>query len=172
MMLLKYIKIRSYETGLVFRDREFKGLLTTGTHWLLDLLSKTRVEIVSQRAPWLVHEQLDMIVKSSALAGRAVALDLKDHERGLVRIDGRFSHVLAPGLYAYWVGQKEVRVEIVDALQVRFDHKDLSVIVRSPAAKLLLDICNVERDRVGVVHRRPLRRYAAAGSVRLVEGTG
>jgi hypothetical protein len=35
--------------------------------------------------------------------------------------------------------------------QVRFDHKDLSVIVRSPAAKLLLDICNVDRDRVGVL---------------------
>ena len=58
MTLLKYIKIRSYETGLVFRDREFKGLLATGTHWLLDLLGKTRVEIVSQRVPWLVHEQL------------------------------------------------------------------------------------------------------------------
>jgi hypothetical protein len=139
MTLLKYIKIRSYEMGLVFRDREFRGLLATGTHWLLDLLGKTRVEVVSQRAPWLVHEQLDMIVKSGALAGRAVALDLMDHERGLVWIDGRFSHLLAPGLCAYWVGQKEVRVEIVDARQVRFDHKDLSVIVRSPTAKQLLD---------------------------------
>ena len=38
MMLLKYIKIRSYEMGLVFRDHEFRGLLATGTHWLLDLL--------------------------------------------------------------------------------------------------------------------------------------
>ena len=36
MMLLKYIMIRSYEVGLVFRDREFKGLLATGTHWLLE----------------------------------------------------------------------------------------------------------------------------------------
>jgi hypothetical protein len=115
MTLLKYIKIRGYETGLVFRYREFKGLLATGTHWLLDLLGKIRIEVVSQRAPWLVHEQLYMIVKSGALAGRAVTLDLKDHERGLVWIDGRFSHILAPGLYAYWLGQKEVRVEVVDA---------------------------------------------------------
>jgi regulator of protease activity HflC (stomatin/prohibitin superfamily) len=151
MMLLKYIKIRSYEMGLVFRDREFKGLLATGTHWLLDILGKNRVEIVSQRAPWLVHEQLDMIVKSGALAGRALVLDLKDIERALVWIDGRFSHILPPGLHAYWLGQKEVRVEIIDARQVRFDHKDLSVIVRSQGAKLALDICNVERDRVGVL---------------------
>ena len=131
MMLLKYIKIRSYEMGLLFRDREFKGLLATGTHWLLDLLGKTRVEIVSQRAPWLVHEQLDMIVKSGALAGRAVALDLKDHERGLVWVDGRFSHILPKGLFAYWTGRRDVQIEIIDARTVRFEHKDAKVIMRS-----------------------------------------
>ena len=151
MFLFKRFTIRSYEMGLYFRDGEFVGLLGEGKHWVFDPLGKIRVEIVSQRDPWLVHEQLDVIVKSGALKDCAVVLDLKDHERGLVWIDGRFSHVLAPGLYAYWLGQKEVRVEIVDARQVRFDHKDLSVIVRSPAAKVLLDICNVERDRIGVL---------------------
>ncbi len=38
MMLFKRIKIRSYETGLYFRDGEFKGLLGEGRHWLFDLL--------------------------------------------------------------------------------------------------------------------------------------
>jgi len=33
----------------------------------------------------------------------------------------------------------------------RFDHKDLSVIIRSQGAKLALDICGVERDRMGVL---------------------
>ena len=123
--MFKRIKIRSYEMGLLFRDGEFRGLLETGTHWLLDPLGKIRVEVASQRAPWLVHEKLDMIVKSGVLADLAVVLDLKDYERGLVWIDGRFSHVLAPGLFAYWTGQKEVHVEIVDARSVRFEHKDL-----------------------------------------------
>ena len=57
---------------------------------------------MSQREPWLVHEKLDVIVKSGALKDRAVVLDLKDYERALVWIDGRFSHILPPGLYAYW----------------------------------------------------------------------
>ena len=52
--------------------------------------------MVALRAPWLVHEQLDVIVKSGALRDRAVVLDLMDHQRALVRIDGRFSHVLPP----------------------------------------------------------------------------
>src|SRR5215467_10581235 len=149
--MLKIVKIRSYEMGLYFRDGEFKGLLGKGWHWFFHPLDKVRAEVVSQRAPWLVHDKLDMIVKSGALAERAVVLDLKDHQRALVWIDGRFSHVLPPGLHAYWTGQKEVRVEVVDARQVRFDHKDLSVIVRSQGAKLPLDICTVERDRVGVL---------------------
>ncbi len=84
MFIFKYIKIRSYEIGLHFRDREFKGLLTEGRHWLFDPLGKVRVEIVSQRDPWLVHDKLDMIVRSGALAGHAVVLDLKDYQRGLV----------------------------------------------------------------------------------------
>jgi len=150
-MLLKYIKIRSYEMGLVFRDREFAGLLGPGSHWLLDLLCRTRVQVVSRRAPWLLHEQLDLIVKSGALAGRAAVIDLKDHERALVWIDGRFSQILAPSLYAYWTGPTDVRVEVVSTLAVRCEHKDLKAIVRAADAKLRLDICEVARDHVGVL---------------------
>ena len=177
--MLKRIKIRSYEMGLVFRDREFHGLLAAGTHWLLDLLGRLRVEIVSKRDPWLVHEKLDVIVKSGALAGRAEVLDLKDHERALVWLDGRFSHILPPGLYAWWTGQKDVRVEVLDARIVRFEHKDLKVIAGTVSARQLLDICDVQRDRVGVLFidgryegTLPPGRYAfwkGAADARVVE---
>jgi regulator of protease activity HflC (stomatin/prohibitin superfamily) len=151
MMLFKRIKIRSYEMGLHFRDGEFKGLMGAGPHWLFDPLMKARVYVVSQRDPWLVHDKLDMIVKSGALKDRAVVLDLKDHQRGLVWIEGRFSHVLGPGLYAYWIGARDVRVEIIDARQVRFEHEDLKVITRSQAAGRFLDICTVNRSCAGVL---------------------
>jgi regulator of protease activity HflC (stomatin/prohibitin superfamily) len=150
MFLFKHVIIRSYEAGLHFHDGEFKGLLPAGRHWLFNPLGKVRVDVVSQRAPWLAHEKLDMIVKSGALAGRAEVIDLKDYQRALVWIDGRFSHVLPPGLYAYWTGVKDVRVEIVDARKVRFQHADFKMIVRSPHAAQVLDICTVERNHVGV----------------------
>ena len=88
MFLFKRVKIRSYEIGLYFRDGEFKRLLPAGRYWLFDPLWKVQVDIVSQRAPWLVHEKLDVIVKSGALAGRAEVVDLKDYERALVWIEG------------------------------------------------------------------------------------
>jgi regulator of protease activity HflC (stomatin/prohibitin superfamily) len=148
--MFKRIHIHSYEVGLYFRDGEFRGLLAPGRRWLFDPLWKTRVDVVSQRAPWLQHDKLDMIVRSGALAGRAEVLDLKDYQRALVWIDGRFSHILPPGLYAYWTGVKDVRVEAIDARQVRFVHQDFKVIVRSPLASQVLDICKVERSHVGV----------------------
>jgi regulator of protease activity HflC (stomatin/prohibitin superfamily) len=45
-----------------------------------------------------------------------------------------------------------VRVEIVDIRSVRFQHEQFKVIVRSPMANRLLDICAVQRDRVGVLY--------------------
>ena len=151
MLILKRYKIRNYEMGLVFRDGEFRGLLAGGVHWRVDLLNKLRVDVVSQRDPWLVHEKLDLIVKSGALKDRAVVLDLKDHERALVWIDDRFSHILPAGEYAYWTSQKKVRVEIVDARKVRFEHDEFKVIVRSPLVQRVLDVCTVQRDHAGVL---------------------
>jgi len=151
MFFFKHVKIRNYEIGLRFRDREFQGLMLWGSHWIFDPLWKTRVEIVSRRDPWLVHEQLDMIVKSGALQDRAVVLDLKDYERALVWIEGRFSHVLPPGLYAYWTTLRNVRVETIDARGVRFEHKDLPVILRSQMSAALLETATVEAGHAGVL---------------------
>ncbi len=149
--MLKRIKILSYQIGLVWRDGEFKGLLTEGQHWRFDPSFKLRWETVSMREPWLVHEKLDLMVKSGALEDRAVVLDLKDRQHGLVWIEGRFSHVLPPGLYAYWTGIKNVRVDVVDAKAAQFEHDDLNLIARSPTAAEVLDICSIKRDNEGVL---------------------
>lgn len=151
MMFLKRFKIRSYEMGLLFRDGEFQGLRTEGVYWFFDPLNKVRLDIVSQRDPWLLHEKLDLIIRSGALAERATVLDLSDHERALVWIDNRFSHVLSAGQYAYWNSVRKVRVEVIDIRQPRFVHEQFKVIVRTPTAARLLDVCSVSRDHLGVL---------------------
>lgn len=167
LFLLKTVKLRSFEIGLYFRDGEFRGLLGEGRRWFFDPLGKVSVQVVSLRAPWLAHEQLDVIVNSGALADRAVVLDLKDHQRALVWIDGRFSHVLPPGVYAYWTTHRKVTTEIIDACQARFQHKDLAVVVQSAMASRVLDAYAVEQGHVGVlfldgnyVETLPPGRYA------------
>ena len=55
---------------------------------MFDPLWKIRVDVVSQRDPWIENDKLDVIVKSGALAELAKIVDLKDNERALVWIVG------------------------------------------------------------------------------------
>lgn len=147
--MFKFIKIREFHVGLLFRDGEFRGLLEPGRHRFFDPFGRVKVEIVSRRAPWLVHEQLDVIVKSGVLAGQAQVVDLKDYERALVWVDGRFSHVLPPGLYAYWTAFRDVKIEVVDARPVRFTHVDVPVIVKSALVERVLEVHAVPAGHMG-----------------------
>ncbi|TWT80385.1 SPFH domain / Band 7 family protein [Planctomycetes bacterium CA13] len=154
-MMFKKIHVRSYEVGMKFRDGEFVSLLGAGKHFVFTRFGQTKVQVVSKRDPWIARgdasDQLDVIVKSGALSGKAEVVDLKDHERALVWIDGRFSRVLGPGLYAYWIGVREVRIETVTIENARLEHKELASIVRGVDATRFLDVCKVERDHVGVL---------------------
>src|ERR1043165_9226094 len=115
LMIFKRVKIHAHEVGLYFHDGEFRGLLDEGRHWFFDPFGRVMIGVVSLRTPWFAHEKLDVIVKSGVLEGRALVLDLKDHERALIWIDGRFSHIVPAGLYAYWTAFRKVKAEIVDA---------------------------------------------------------
>jgi regulator of protease activity HflC (stomatin/prohibitin superfamily) len=153
MFFIKNVKVRSYEKGLYFRDREFKGLLDAGRHRFIDPLFRVKVYVVSQRTPWIEHEDLDVIVKSGALEGHATVVDLKDYQRALVWIEGRFEKVLGPGLYALWTKFCDVHVEVIDARQVRVDHEDLNIIAKSKHVENDLNISTVEVGYAGVYFR-------------------
>lgn len=151
MFPFRRFRVRTWEMGLLFCDGEFQRLLPAGTHQLFDPRRRLQVDIASQRDPWLVHDKLDLIIRSGALAGHATVLDLQDHQRALVWVDNRFSHVLPPGQYAYWTGVRQVRVEVEDVRSVRFQHAQLRAIVQSPLASRVLETCTVQRDRAGVL---------------------
>ncbi len=89
MLFIRWTRVREHEVGLVFRAGVFRRLLDPGRHLVVDPLLETRIQKVSVREPWLDHPDLEVIVRSGALAGRARVLDLGDHERALVWIDGR-----------------------------------------------------------------------------------
>lgn len=149
-VLIRYVKVRAHERGLLFRDREFVGVLRPGRHYLWDPLLKTRVDVVSTRQVWLGHKDLDVIARSGALAGEARVLDLKDHERAVVWVDGRVDAVLGPGLAVAWTAFHDVRVEVFDARAVRFEHPDVTVIAQAQNAARLLELATIEAGHAGL----------------------
>jgi regulator of protease activity HflC (stomatin/prohibitin superfamily) len=149
--MIRLIKIREFERGLMFRDRVFRKALRPGRHFLLDPLMRVRVVKVSVRETWLVSEELDVIVRSGALGDEIRVLDLKDHERALVWVDGRFEGVYGAGRRALWTVFRDVRVEVVDARVGRFDHADLAVILASKSGSHMLDDVQVEQNQVALL---------------------
>ena len=125
------VKVPAYYKGLYFYNGEPQHVLEPGVYWLANLRLRARVHVMSTRDPWIEHPDLDVLVKSRLLEGQALVLDLKDHERGLVWVDGRFNRVLAPGLYALWNTQRDVRAEVLDAKRAQFVHDELAMILRS-----------------------------------------
>jgi len=143
-------KIRSHEKGFIFKDNEFKGILGTGRYWFFDLFNKIRIDVVSQHETWLAHKDIDMIVKEGAFGKEAIALDIKDYERALVWMDGRFDRILDSGRYVAWTRYKNIRVEIQDARNVLFDHKDMNVILAWQDIGKFLTVFTIEDGHVGV----------------------
>jgi regulator of protease activity HflC (stomatin/prohibitin superfamily) len=137
--MLGWIKIREHERGLLFQDGVFSRLLAPGLHWVIDPLGRVRIDKVAVRKAWLEHPDLEVIVKSGALEGQARVLDLKDHERALVWIEGRLVTVCGPGLYALWTVFDEIRVEILDARQVRFEHPELPLVLGTAGGRQRLE---------------------------------
>ncbi|HEY0156594.1 MAG TPA: slipin family protein [Thermoanaerobaculia bacterium] len=151
--MIRRIKIRPHERGLLFREGDFLGVLEPGVHWYFDPLLKLRAHVVTPRNPWLVHGSLDVIAKSGKLGSEAIVLDLNDHERALVWIDGRFDRIAGAGLYVLWTSEHDVRVEIVDARAMQLVHAELPVIVRADGSMHLLEVVNVEPGHVALWFR-------------------
>ena len=149
-VLFRRIKVREHERGLLFKDREFKGVLRPGRHWVWDALRNVRVDVVSVREAWLAHPDLDVIAKSGALGGEARIVDLKDHERAVVWVDGRIEAVLKPGQYALWTVFHDVRVELFDARAVRLEHADLAAIVNARGTAPLVESVTIEAGHAGL----------------------
>ncbi|MCW8129712.1 MAG: slipin family protein [Planctomycetota bacterium] len=153
MALFKMIKIHAHERGLLFKDGEFAGLVGPGRRVLTGALRKLRVDVVSVRDPWLRHKDLEVIVRSGALKDEALVLDLKDRERALVWIDGRFAAVLKPGLHALWTVFRKVRVEAIDATDPRVLREDLAQLATGAGAGEALELFGVEPEHAGLYYK-------------------
>lgn len=149
--MIRRFKIRHDEIGLLFKDGKFQKVLRVGTHWTVDPLAKLRFELVSLKNTIFQSEDLKEVLEQDSFKGEAEILDLRDWQRALVWVDGRFDRILKPGLYAIWKKVRDIRVEILDAREVELVHAELPVITRCAGAAEHLQVVTVERSHEGAV---------------------
>ncbi len=151
--MIRKLKIRNHERGLLFREGDLVDILQPGVSWRFDPLFKLRFEAVNTRKVWLEHKDIDLIVRSGLIGEDAVVLNLTDTERALVWIDGRFNAVVKPGMYVLWRTDHEVRVEVVSTRTVQFLHPDLTAILSVADSLKQLEPVTVQAGSVAVVFR-------------------
>jgi regulator of protease activity HflC (stomatin/prohibitin superfamily) len=149
--MLRRKRILAHERGFYFLNKQFVDILEPGIYWFTDLFKDEQLDIVSVKNPWLVHAELESIIKSENInKDELEVIDLKDSQRAVVWIDGRYDRILNPGIYALWKIGREVLVEVVDVKNPQFIHEKLDIIMEFETAKALLNEFIVEDNHIGL----------------------
>jgi len=119
---MKRIKIYSYQVGLVFRDGDFVGVLTEGTHWLW--LNET-VRIYNRVGIFAAPIDLEILLQNSQLEVLLQVVEVKDNEIVLVYRNGNYKQLLTPavGKYAFWKGIVAYEFQTIDLNQLEVENE-------------------------------------------------
>ncbi len=141
--MLQIVQVKNYQIGLRFSRDKLVAALTPGWYLAKTIVGE-RIDIVSEKDVFVAHRELEEIVKSGLLADYVDVVDLKDDQRALLWIDGRFAAILTPGRTAVWKRFRDVRIERLTVTDPRFEHAQLFAISKWPAADRVLETVLVE----------------------------
>ena len=96
---MKRVRINATTVGLVFRNGDYKSVITQGIHWLG---FNQRVATYSLSAAFHTPIALEILLKDKALANMLTVVEVRDNEIVLVYENNNFKNVLTAGRYAYW----------------------------------------------------------------------
>ena len=93
------VNLDAHQRAVVFRDDKPRAFLRPGVHrvWTLDPNVEIRTYAVTDAAPELTDELRAMIP-----AGELIEAQVKQYEKGLLYVQGRFERTLEPGRHAFW----------------------------------------------------------------------
>jgi regulator of protease activity HflC (stomatin/prohibitin superfamily) len=151
MILYRKFKIAAHERGLVFEDGEVTRVLYAGKHKLFDPLRKLTVEIVNLRDVYFKHADLDVLARELNDHEDVQVVELADHERAFVFVDGRFERILKPGLHVLWTALRKVKVDVVDTRAPVYTSADLPRILRGSTIEDEASVLDIQDGRRALV---------------------
>jgi regulator of protease activity HflC (stomatin/prohibitin superfamily) len=98
---MKRIRINTGKIGLVFRNGNYKRVVTEGVYWLLPNEDVFQYDMTKPFHPSI---ELNILLRDEQLAGMLTVVEVRDNEVALQYENGNFKNVLGPGRYAYWKG--------------------------------------------------------------------
>jgi regulator of protease activity HflC (stomatin/prohibitin superfamily) len=96
---MKKVKVNAYQVALVFRNGEYKRMLTAGNYWFW---FNENVILYDITRPFNPPVELNILLEDRQLAGILHVVEVKDNEIVLQYKNGLLEFVLTAGRYTYW----------------------------------------------------------------------
>lgn len=101
---MKRVRINTGKVGLVFKNGDYKQVVTAGAYWLFPNEEMKDYDMARQ---FFAPIELNILLKDDALASLLTLVEVKDLEIALHYENGIFKQVITPGRYAFWKGVSE-----------------------------------------------------------------
>ena len=147
----KRVRVKSYEIALVFYREELERTLGPGDYFVTDWKNERDILIFSKRDTWFIRDDLDVLEKAGKLTELVEFMELRDNQRALVWVDGRFDGILSPGRYAYWKDYSDVRVEFYDTQETCLQTKGIENVLGWIGASAELYRATIKDGCVGLL---------------------
>lgn len=98
---MKRIRINTGKIGLVFKNGNYKSVVTEGAYWFSPWEEVLQYDMTKPFHPSI---ELNILLKDEQLAALLTVVEVKDSEIVLQYENENLKNVLSPGRYAYWKG--------------------------------------------------------------------
>jgi hypothetical protein len=101
---MKRIRINTGKIGLVFKNGNYRNIVTEGAYWFLPNEDVFQYDMTKSFHPAI---DLNILLRDEQLAALLIVVEVADTEIVLQYENKNFKTVLSPGRYAYWRGVTE-----------------------------------------------------------------
>lgn len=125
---MKRIRINTGKIGLVFRNGNYRKVVTEGAYWFRPAEDVFEYDLTKPFHPSI---DLNILLKDEQLASMLTVVEVGDHEIVLLYENGNFTNVLGPGRHAYWKGVTNYAFTKADLSKIEVtEHIDTNTIMR------------------------------------------
>ncbi len=102
MRIMKKVRINAGKVGLVFKNGDYKRVLTEGVYWVR---FRESVHIYNTSLSFTSNAlDLEVFLRDKELTNLWHVIDVLDHEIVIVYKNGKYSQTLTAGRYVFWKG--------------------------------------------------------------------
>ncbi len=145
---MKRVRIHSGTVGLVFKNGNYKHVITAGIHWLG---FGERVIKYALNTPFYTPKPLEILLQDNKLASMLNVVQVNDNSIVLVYKNNLFESVLTPGQYTFWNTLIDYKFTTIDLSKITITEPIDKVLFSKPELSKHVRVFEVAAYEKGIM---------------------